>query len=77
MWLMGCQKIFRAPEETTYDFLTGSLELSGSIVARFFAPFYQVWACVYRNEGGGVRDKNKRLFRSIKKRSGRKREFFF
>lgn len=36
------QEIFQAPEETTYEFLTGTLGLSGSMVERFFAPFYQV-----------------------------------
>lgn len=36
------QDIFAAPEETTYDFLTAALGLSGSMVERFFAPFYQV-----------------------------------
>ncbi|CAN0391727.1 unnamed protein product [Pylaiella littoralis] len=35
------EDIFAAPEETTYDFLTAALGLSGSMVERFFAPFYQ------------------------------------
>ncbi|CAN0261905.1 unnamed protein product, partial [Ectocarpus fasciculatus] len=35
------EEIFGAPEETTYDFLTGTLGLSSSMVSRFFAPFYQ------------------------------------
>lgn len=36
------QEIFNASEETTYNFLTGTLGLSDSMVSRFFAPFYQV-----------------------------------
>ncbi|CAM9601396.1 unnamed protein product, partial [Hapterophycus canaliculatus] len=35
------EDIFGAEEETTYSFLTDTLGLSGSMVTRFFAPFYQ------------------------------------